>query len=192
MPRSKPPRPPKAKSLQPQAPLATHQTRMQVSWLRSLAVSIANHPAILLLGVVGVGVTILGVVVTAFYAPDIEVSGSDPASPFEFPFVVANESWALPMQNIIEHCSIKHLNSRIADVFLNIDFTKKKLPRIGVNGSANYSFGGINFRQQRTSIEVNLTFTFNNLYFLPRSKSQSFTWVVDGEHSKWIKGDSIN
>jgi hypothetical protein len=74
--------------------------------------------------------------VPAFYGAAIYSTGSDPNSPFKFPFAVTNESWLLPMADVVWECRI--VKMEIPNAFID-DFHSLVggLPEVPPNGTFN-------------------------------------------------------
>jgi len=188
MKKNRPRKPSKQHKKEQRSPLKQSPLPLQEPRLRRFATYISNHPVILLVSIAVLFGTIFEWVVPAFYSPDIEVSGSDPASPFVFPFSVTNESWVFPMKNIDWTCSVEHMQAE-GVILDNVSVGMMDMrPSIGAGGTVNYSCPVMNSGVSVSSLtmDVNIKYTFLGIW--RRTQTQPFIWIVDNQQSKWIKG----
>lgn len=188
MKKNRPRKPAKQRKKEPKSPLKQSPSPLQASRLRRFAAYISNHPVILLVGVVVLFGTIFDWVVLAFYSPDIEVSGSDPASPFVFPFSVTNESWIFPMKDIDWRCSVEHMQAEGVTLDKVSIGMMDMHPSIGAGDIVNYSCPVMNPGVPVSSLTMDVSIKYTFLGIWRRVQTQPFIWIVDNQQSKWIKG----
>lgn len=184
-PKRQKPRPPRAAApLPPQKPIP-------VSRLRSFLQSIADHPIGPILGAVASLVAIFGGVIPALYGPEISVSGSDPTSPFELPFLVTNKSWILPMQDVTWECAFHRAEMLNGSTFEGISLLqvsdedhREIAPNATHQQACRLINPGVGFR----SIRMDVAVRFITLGFWHREDVRPFTWISSGEHSQWVPG----
>lgn len=188
---------PKSKNTKPKRPRVKGKTALPKqlppqppeSWLRRLAKSISGHPVVLLAGVFVTWLALWQWIMPAFSGPDISASGSDPSSPFVFPFSVKNESFILPMTDVRRTCHIAHM--AVPGIDFTIDdfsFGPSDVDEIEANQTAYFSCSVMNPGVPVSSLSMDVTILYTTLGFWHRSTTQTFTWLVDGDESKWIKG----
>jgi hypothetical protein len=151
-----------------------------------------NFGIVAFLGVCASLIAIWQFAIPAFSAPDIQVTGSDPESPFVFPFVVKNQSWAFGMEDIGLSCHVKHMEAGPGITFDNVTVSFPNQASITPGGTHNYSCRVMNPGVPIKSLTMDVEVHFTNLFFWHRTSSKPFIWIVDGEQSRWIEGDLEN
>ena len=166
------------------------RTEIHSGWVRRRVQEAANHPIALTAGLFVTALAIWQFVLPAFAAPEIEVSDSDPASPFVFPFYIRDQSWAFDMQDVVLVCDLVHLEA--GPITIKNAAITMGVPRYIVAGqSDDYRCPMMNPGVPIKALTMNVTLKFRTLYVWKRTYSKSFFWVVDGEHSRWIEGGRV-
>lgn len=167
-------------------------------WIRRKVRNVVDHPVVSLAGVIAILITLWQVVGSALTLPDIQVSYSDPASPFEFPFVVKNQSWVFSLEEVKWICRVGHMEAygiagdNITLLIDNMSVINILDFDIRPEDISNHSCRLLNRDVIVDSLTMEVSIEFKTLSFWSRSMSKSFIWFVDGEHSRWLEGSTIN
>ena len=152
---------------------------------------ICAHPVWLSVGVLVTLSALFDVIAAPFAPPTVQVTGSDPASPFVFPFAVKNNSRWLPLQNAAWDCHVVDMEVTGGNVFKDVGVQTGQESTIRAAELANYGCRVMNPGVPIHSLTMQVSLRFSTLYFWKRSAEKTFTWVVDGDHSQWIEGNGI-
>ena len=127
---------------------------------------------------------------TPFAAPQIHVTGSDPTSPFVFPFALKNSSEMLPLGKVEWTCKIVHMEV-MGGTFDNDKFRTEGTERsVEAGGVSNHACNVMNAGVPVRKVILDVRVDYTTLYLWPRKPvTKRFTWVAAGDHSAWIEGD---
>lgn len=164
------------------------QTQTRRGGIRLRLQQVVNHRIVPLAGLFATGLAIWQFVIPAFAPPNIEVTGSDPASPFVFPFRIRNPSWLFTAENIRWICHVRHMEVPGNNTLNNITSENRDTLVIGPGKSNNYMCRIMNPGVPVRALSMDVSIEFTTLNFWPRFSTTTFTWVTDGPYSKWIKG----
>jgi hypothetical protein len=157
---------------------------------RFLVDYVKEHPlvklALLFVALVGVWQTME----TLIGGAEIHVADSDPTSPFVFPFTVKNSSKLFKLTDVEWTCHVSHMefgNNNTADDMAMRTIGKQSTVDAGdiSNHVCNVMNPGVPIHKLNMDVTVHYTILS---YFHP-SANKPFTWMTDGERSKWIEGN---
>lgn len=166
--------------------------------VRRLIRDAANHPLVVLSGL---AVTVFGLwqigvgLLLAFEPPLIEVTGSDPTSPFVMPFRVTNESWWFDMRDIQWRCTIPEMEFGQRNV-LHMSPSGGIIRALGTHllkphESHNFQCGIRMPPFSVTSLQMNVSMSYRT-WRKRRTATKPFYWVTGGARPQWIEGNGID
>ena len=177
---------PKASAPPPQPARTT--TSPRASRLSALLSAIRKVPPtirniMLVVGVLGAGDAM-------FASPEIHLTGSDPASPFVFPFSLKNDSALLTLENVEWDCIVSHMEflngSTVDDVGVR---TVSQQTVIAARETSNHVCRVINQGIPIHKLSMDVTVHYAMLHYWKRTAVKRFTWIADGQHSGWVEGN---
>lgn len=182
----------KTKGSKPQVPArkaAPLQAETQPSHRPLTIQRIKDHPMIAALGLIMLVSGFVQLVATPFSAPEIHATASDPVSPFVFPFALKNSSKLTPLGDVKWTCLVRHMEAGRGWTLDNIGVQSGQQFAIGAGDVSNHICNVMNPGVPIHKLTMDVTVQYTMLHFWQRSFKQPFTWISDGQHSRWIEGD---
>ncbi|HKR39834.1 MAG TPA: hypothetical protein VJU59_09165 [Paraburkholderia sp.] len=178
----------------PQQPIAAAETGHR--WFDvfgSLIRTIKNHPVFtaitVLAALIGFAQRIDAVFDATFAAPEIHVTDSDPTSPFVFPFVLKNNG-KVSMDDIEWVCIVQHMELPRGSTLDNVGFRSGGTqPSLAAGRPTNHVCNVINPGVPIRKVTMDVEVHYRTWHFRRRPARQRFSWVNDGDRSKWVEGD---
>lgn len=158
---------------------------------RAIVNVLAEHWLVKLILLIGGVAAAVQLSATPFATPQIHVSGSDPSSPFVFPFSLTNSSALIPLGDVDWSCTVVHMETIGHNTFDN-DTVRSggNVGSVDAGGISNHVCNVMNSGVPVSKLSMDVTVNYTMLHFWHRAPvKKRFTWVADGAHSAWVEGD---
>ena len=136
---------------------------------------------------------IFDLVAKPFEAPSIDVTDSDPLSPFNFPFSVRNKSFLFAMTDLTWVCEVVRMrsgNMTMTNSGMIITYQGENIPASKLkNFKCRIAPDGMPISELSMYVEMNYSTLFPLWH---RSERKYYYWKLDGFKSRWLEGTGEN
>jgi hypothetical protein len=183
----------RARYQKPQAPAMPLRPTAAPPEKRPLLKRITDHPVVLSAGLVVLLVALAQAAdwaLSPFDAPEIHVTGSDASSPFVFPFSLKNNSKLLSLENVKWDCIIRHMEFLRGSTMDNVGISSGGNQATVESGkTSNHICRVMNRGVPIQKLVMDVAVEYDMLHHTRDPVVQRFTWISDGDSSKWVEGD---